>query len=443
MVNDLIHLFGPDRRSNHISANCREGAAIRAARERTSADLEFNEAGTPMQLPLVATCLFGAVQLLSVSGCVESVPGVSPLPPKVSVMYPQQREMADHEEFNGWMGADKTVDVRSRVRGHIIKVNFSDGQYVKKGDLLFELDPRPFEADVGAAEDKVRIYEAQEKAAVADAARYQSLLPQRAASEQETEKAVAAAAAMTAQVAAAKNEVLRARLDLEYSRITADIDGRISKAEMTEGNLVNAGGSDPLLTTIVSVDPIRVYFNVDERSMQRYAKSIGERGGSLADLLANLKDQQAVFEFALDGENEFTHEGTLRFGDNRVDPSTGTVQVYGEAPNDKGMFVPGSRVRVRLTVGKPYAAMLVPDTAILSDQDKRFVLIVDDKNTVRRRNVVLGAITDEGMRVIQPTDKQLEGEDPAQWQVIVDNLQRARLNYPVEVVSPTGGVAAN
>jgi RND family efflux transporter MFP subunit len=396
-----------------------------------------------MRLPLIATCLFGAVELLSVSGCVESLPAVSPPPPKISVMHPQQREMADHEEFNGWMGADKTVDVRSRVRGHIVKVNFSDGQYVKKGDLLFELDPRPFEADIGAAEDRVRIYEAQEKAAVADAARYQSLLPQRAASEQETEKAVATAAAMTAQVAAAKNEVIRAKLDLEYSRITADIDGRISKAEMAEGNLVNAGGSDPLLTTIVSVDPIRVYFNVDERSMQRYAKSIGSRGGSLADLLANLKDQQAVFEFALDGEKEFTHEGTLRFGDNRVDPSTGTVQVYGVAPNDKGMFVPGSRVRVRLTVGKPYTAILVPDTAILSDQDKRFVLIVDDKNTVRRRNVVLGAITDEGMRAIQPADKQLEGEDPAQWQVIVDNLQRARLNYPVEVVSPAGGVAAN
>jgi RND family efflux transporter MFP subunit len=357
-------------------------------------------------------------------------------------MHPQQRQLADHEEFNGWMAADKTVDVRSRVRGHIIQVNFTDGQYVKKGDLLFELDPRPFEADIGAAEDKVRIYEAQEKAAIADAARYQSLLPQRAASEQETEKAVAAAAAMTAQVAAAKNEAQRTKLDLEYSRITADIDGRISKAELTEGNLVNAGGSDPLLTTIVSVDPIRIFFNVDERSMQKYAKSIGARGGNLADLLANLKDQHATFQFALDGESEFAHEGTLRFGDNRVDPSTGTVQVYGIAPNDQGLFVPGSRVRVRLTIGKPSTASLVPDTAILADQDKRYVLIVDDQNTVRRRNVILGAITDDGMRAIQPADKPLESEDPAQWQVIVDNLQRARLNYPVEVVSSAGGVAA-
>jgi RND family efflux transporter MFP subunit len=380
--------------------------------------------------------------ILFAAGCAQTAPEVALQAPKVSVMHPEQRELADHEEFNGWMAADKTVDVRSRVRGHIIKVNFTDGQYVKKGDLLFELDPRPFEADIGVAEDKVKVYEAQETAALADAARYQSLLPQRAVSEQETEKAIATAASMTAQVAAAKNDVQRAKLDLEYSRITADIDGRISKAELTEGNLVNAGGSDPLLTTIVSLDPIRIYFNVDERSMQRYATSIGARGGSLADLLANLKDQQATFKFALDGETEFTHEGTLRFGDNRVDPSTGTVQVYGVAPNDKGNFVPGSRVRVRLTIGKPFTALLVPDTAILSDQDKRYLLVVDEKNTVRRRNVTLGAITDDGMRVVRPADTLAEGDDPAKWQVIVDNLQRARLNYPVEVISDSGKVAA-
>jgi RND family efflux transporter MFP subunit len=386
-------------------------------------------------LTLVASGLFAV-------GCAGPAPEVALQAPKVSVMHPEQREMADHEEFNGWMAADKVVEVRSRVRGHIIKVSFADGQYVKKGDLLFELDPRPFEADIGVATDKVRIYEAQEKAALADAARYQSLLPQRAVSEQETEKAIATAASMTAQVDAAKNDVQRAKLDLEYSRITADIDGRVSKAELTEGNLVNAGGSDPLLTTIVSLDPIRIFFNVDERSMQRYAKSIGARGGSLADLLANLKDQQATFKFALDGETEFTHEGTLRFGDNRVDASTGTVQVYGVVRNDKGMFVPGSRVRVRLTIGIPYQALLVPDTAILSDQDKRFLLVVDEKNTVRRRNVILGALTDDGMRLVRPAEKPAEGDDPAQWQVIVDNLQRARLNYPVEVVSAAGKVAA-
>jgi multidrug efflux system membrane fusion protein len=347
-------------------------------------------------------------------------------------MRPEQRELSDYEEFNGWMAADKIVDVRARVRGHIQKVNFTDGQFVKKGDSLFELDSRPFEAEVGKARDSLRVFAAQKTAADKEEARLRLLQTKGGASVQQVEKAEADALALAAQISAVQNQIDRTELDLEYSRITADIDGRVGKAELTEGNLVNAGGSDPLLTTIVSVDPIRIYFNVDERSMQRYAKSIGAQGGSLTDLLANMKDREASFAFALDGEKGFTHEGKLRFGDNRVDPSTGTMQVYGIVPNRDGMFVPGSRVRVRLTIGMPYMATLVPDTAILADQDKRYVLVVDDEKTVRRRNVSLGAITDDGMRAILPAEKSADGENIAEWQVIVDNLQRARINYPVE-----------
>jgi RND family efflux transporter MFP subunit len=321
------------------------------------------------------------------------------------------------------------------VKGHINKVHFTDGQYVKKGDLLFELDPRPFEAEIGKASDNLKVYEAQKVAADKEEARLRTLQTKGGASLQQVEKAEADALALAAQISGTKNEIARARLDLEYSRITADIAGRISKAEMGAGNLVNAGGSDPLLTTIVSLDPIKVYFNVDERSMLRYAKSVGESGGNLSKLLANMKDRKAAFEFALDGETGFTHKGELKFGDNRVDTSTGTIQVYGTVPNPNGMFQPGSRVRVRLTIGKPYIASLVKDTAILSDQDKRYVLVVDDKKTVKRRDVTLGAITDEGMRAIQPAQKLPEGEKITQWQVIIDNLQRARLNYPVEIVS--------
>ena len=378
-----------------------------------------------------ATSLGAAILSLSFTGCEKAPAAAASEAPRVLVMHPEQRELSDHEEFNGWMAADKSVEVRARVRGHIQKVNFTDGQYVKKGDLLFELDPRPFQAEIGRAQDKIRVYEAQKIAADRDTDRYRELVPQRAASQKELDKAVATGASLGAEIASSQNEVQRVKLDLEYSR----------RAEMTEGNLVNAGGSDPLLTTIVSVDPIRIYFNIDERSMQRYAKGIGARGGSLGDLLANLKDQKATFSFALDGETGFTHEGILRFGDNRVDPSTGTLQAYGIVPNDKGTFIPGSRVRVRLTIGKPYKASLVPDTAILSDQDKRFVLIVDDKKTARRRNVTLGPITDDGMRAIVPADKAAEGDDISKWEVIVDNLQRARLDYPVEVSAPGRSVA--
>jgi RND family efflux transporter MFP subunit len=398
--------------------------------------------GYTLRLHLATLCCLLGLMLLAVSaGCGSKPIVVAPEMPKVTVMHPEQRQLSDHEEFNGWMDADKTVEVRARVRGHIKKVHFTDGQLVKKGDLLFELDPRPFQADVGKTRDSLKIFEAQKVAADREESRLRTLQKTGAASVQQVDKAEADALALAAQISAVHNLIDRAELDLEYSRITADIDGRVGRAALTEGNLVNAGGSDPLLTTIVSIDPIRIYFNVDERSMQRYAKSIGAAGGSLTELLANMKDRQAPFTFALDGETAFTHEGQLRFGDNRVDPSTGTMQVYGIVPNANGMFVPGSRVRVRLTIGEPYAAMLVPDTAILSDQDKRYVLIVDNEETVRRRNVTLGAITDDGMRAILPADELTDGENIADWQVIVDNLQRARLNYPVEVQMPSTSVA--
>ena len=256
------------------------------------------------------------------------------------------------------------------------------------------------------------------------------------ASTQQVEKVEADAKALDAGISGAKNEIARAELDLEYSRITADIGGRISKAELTEGNLVNAGGSDPLLTTIVSIDPIRLYFNVDERSLQRYAKNLGATGRKLTDVLAALKDVKSNFSFALDGETEFTHKGTLSFGDNRIDPTTGTIQVYGIVDNKDGAFVPGARVRVRLPIGKDYAALLVPETSILADQDKRYLLIVDDKNTARRRDVTLGRLTEDGQRAILPTDKPAESEKMENWWVIVDNLQRVRINYPVDPQKP-------
>jgi RND family efflux transporter MFP subunit len=391
---------------------------------------------------VAAHLLIGAGLCTTIAGCEEPPAAVAPEAPRVTVMHPQQRELSDHEEFNGWMVADKTVEVRSRVRGHIKKIYFTDGQYVKKGDLLFELDPRPFQAEIGKSSDTLKVYEAQKVAADKEETRLRLLQKKGGASVQQVEKAEADALALAAQISATTNEIRTKELDLEYSRITADIDGRASKAELSEGNLVNAGGSDPLLTTIVSVDPVQINFNVDERSMQRYAKSVGATGSKLTDLLANMKDRKAKFTFALDGETGFDHEAELRFGDNRVDTSTGTILVYGIVPNPNGMFVPGSRVRVRLTIGKPYAATLVPDTAILADQDKRYVLIVDDKNTVERRDVMLGAITDDGMRAIRPATKLADGENIADWKVIVDNLQRARLKYPVEAEMPAAAVAS-
>ena len=396
-----------------------------------------------MRLLLAVICgLLSGLSIVGFSGCAKAPAAVPPEAPRVTIAHPVQRELSDHEEFNGWMAADKSVEVRARVKGHIKKIHFTDGAYVKTGDLLFELDSRPFDAEIGKSKDSLKVYEAQKIAADKEEKRLRLLEKKGGAALAQVEKAEADSLALAAQISATKNEIRTKELDLEYSRITADIDGRVGKAAMSAGNLVNAGGSDPLLTTIVSVDPIKINFNVDERSMLRYAKGIGAEGGKLSDLLANMKDRKAKFTFALDGETGFTHTGELRFGDNRVDSSTGQIQVYGMVPNADGVFVPGARVRVRLTIGKPHMATFVPDTSILSDQNKRYVLIVDDKNTVRRRDVTLGPITDDGMRTIQPDTKLAEGEKIIDWKVIVDNLQRARLNYPVVAEMPSTKVAS-
>jgi RND family efflux transporter MFP subunit len=371
------------------------------------------------------------------AGCSHEAPPAGPAEaPKVSVMHPEQRDLTNAVEFNGWMQPDKIQEVRSRVRGHIKKVNFTDGQIVKKGDLLFEIDPRPFQASLDAAKAQVKAAEAALELATSETNRIRPLVRSGAATAQEYDVWVAKQHVAAADKNKADTGVQQANLDLEYARITADIGGRIGKAELTEGNLVNAGGSDPLLATIVSSDPIRVYFNVDERSLQRYARSVNATGKNVTEMLAALKDAQVDFTFALEGENEFKHTAHLAFSDNRIDPGTGTIQLYGTVPNPKGFFLAGARVRVRLPTGKPAPALLVPETAILSDQDKRYVLIAADQNLVKRRNVTLGVLTDDGLRAIQPADKLAEGEKAEDWWVIVDNLQRARLNEPVDPLKP-------
>jgi RND family efflux transporter MFP subunit len=382
----------------------------------------------------------GMLVLLSalLVGCSnEAPPAGAGEAPKVSVQHPVTRELTATLEFNGWMQPDKIQEVRSRVRGHIKKVNFTDGQIVKKGDPLFEIDPRPFQAELDATKALVKSAEANLELASKEVARITPLVQTGAATAQEFDVWVAKRLVAAADKNKAETEVDRAKLQLEYAHITADIGGRIAKAELTEGNLVNAGGSDPLLTTIVSTDPIRIYFNVDERSLMQYAQSQKAAGKNITVLLAALKDSQVDFTFSLEGENDFSHKARLSFSNNRIDPNTGTLQLYGTLPNKDGFFVSGARVRVRLPVGKPYRALLVPDTAILADQDRRYVLIAEgDKYVVRRRDVTLGTLTDDGMRVIEPTDKPVEGEKPEEWWVLVDNLQRARLNYPIDPQKP-------
>jgi RND family efflux transporter MFP subunit len=351
------------------------------------------------------------------------------------VAHPEQREIVDFAYASGWLAAPETVEIRSRVRGHIAKVNFVDGDIMKKGDLLFTLDERPFRAELDRAAEEVRIYEAQRVASQKDLARQTELLQKGGASRSQVEKLEADVAALGARIESAKQEVERRRLELEYARITAPISGRTSRALLTEGNLVNAGGSDPVLTTIVKVDPIYLYFYVDERSLQEYRDTRFKHDPE--------SPRKAVREFkipcffGLDGEEGYPHEGMIDFSDNRIDPETGTIQVRGAAPNPDGRLTPGSRVRVRAPVTQPYQALVIPDEAILTDQDRKYALVIGDGNVVLRRYIKPGRLLDDGGRIVLPRDGH--GSDIGTGDLlIVIGLQRARLNYPVEPLDRDG-----
>lgn len=388
------------------------------------------------RLTEIAAALLMCVVVAAAVACSKK-PEAPPLaPPKVTVAHPEQRTLVDEDNYNGWLEAAENVDVRARVRGHIAKVAFTDGQIVKKGSLLFQLDPRPFEADVGQARDQLRIAQAQKVAADRDYDRMKELVDSGAVSKQEADKSEARALSLAAQVEATKQDIVRKELDVEYARITAPISGRIGRAQLTVGNFVNAGGSDPVLATIVSIDPIYLYFNIDERSLQRYQKTLQER----IRRGETVKQAKFPFSFGLDSDQGFPNQGVLDFANNRVDASTGTIQVRGVVANSQGRFTPGSRTRVRIPFGDPYQATLVPDTAILTDQDKKYLFLLNEKNVVYRRDIKPGRLLEDGMRVVSAAEKGQEIK-PRDW-VIVIGLQRARINNPVEPMDSSGNPIA-
>jgi RND family efflux transporter MFP subunit len=384
----------------------------------------------------ISATLFTCLILAATISCSKKPEVPPPAPAKVTVAHPEQRTLVDEDLYNGWLEAAENVDVRARVRGHIAKVAFTDGQIVKKGDLLFQLDPRPFEAEVGRSRDQLRVVQAQKVAADRDYDRMKELVTSGAVSKTEADKSEARALSLAAEVEAAKQEIARKELDVEYARITAPIGGKVSRAQLTVGNLVNAGGTDPVLTTIVSIDPIYLYFNIDERSLQRYQKTYAER----IRQGTTVKQARFPFSFGLDSDQGFPNQGVMDFANNRVDQSTGTIQVRGVVANPQGRFVPGSRARVRIPFGDPYQAILVPDTAILTDQDKKYLFLLNEKNVVYRRDIKPGRLLEDGMRVVSATEKGQEIK-PSDW-VIVVGLQRARINNPVEPMDSSGNPIA-
>lgn len=318
--------------------------------------------------------------------------------------------ITDWQEYSGRLEAIDQVDVRPQVSGKLIAVHFKDGSLVNKGDLLFTIDPRPFEAELNRAKAQLASAEAQVTYSSANLGRNQRLIQSNAIAHQELDQAENEARSANANLQAAKAAVETARLNLEYTRITAPVSGRISRAEVTVGNVVSAGNGAQVLTSLVSVSRLYASFDVDE---QTYLKYISNQRNSA----------QVPVYLGLANESGFSREGYISSIDNNLNTTSGTIRVRATFDNPKGMMLPGLYARIRLGGGQPRAAILISPTAIGVDQDKRFVVVVDAKNQTAYREVKLGAQQD-GLQII---NSGLQVGD----RIVVNGLQRIRPGDPV------------
>jgi multidrug efflux system membrane fusion protein len=325
------------------------------------------------------------------------------------------------DEYTGRFDAVETVEVRARVSGYLTAVHFKDGQAVKKGDLLFVIDPRPFERALEQAQAELLQAQTKVQNAGLDVARGKPLVERRIISEKTFDDRESLVREASAAVKVAEAKVKTAELELSFARITSPISGRISRAMITAGNWISAGSvaGTTLLTTIVSDDPIYIYFDVSENNYIKY-KRLAERGvGSGA---ANVG---AAVEVELPDERGFPHKARVDFLDNRLDQGTGTLRARAVMSNKAGLFSPGLFARVRVTGTAPYTAVLLPDEAIGTDQTNKYVLAVGEDGTVSRKSIVPGPLYG-GLRVAR------EGLSGEEW-VITRGLQRAR---PGQKVAP-------
>ncbi len=330
-------------------------------------------------------------------------------PPPVSVAPAVKRQVQDVDEFNARLEATQLVDVRSRVAGTLDRVHFKEGQRVAKGELLFSIDSRPFAAEVARVEAQIAAVKSQLELARSEVVRAEKLMPIQGISAQELDQLRAAVLNGEANLKGAEAQLLTARLNLGYTRITSPMAGRVSRSAQTAGNLVGAG--DPVLTTIVSTDKIYAFFDASEAQFLKYQKAARPGSRELLPVLMGLSDEPG-----------FPHKGQLDFIDNRLNPATATIRARAVFDNAAGRFTPGLSARLQLGGTGSYDATLVPERAIGTDQTRKIVLAVGPNNIVTPKEVKLGALFD-GMRVVR-------GIEPGE-NIIVDGLQRAFPGAPV------------
>jgi multidrug efflux system membrane fusion protein len=343
--------------------------------------------------------------------------------PAVPISLPVQRQVTDYVDFTGRTDAVEAVDIRARVTGYLIKIPFKEGAEIKKNDLLFQIDPRPYEAQLEQAEGQVTLNQASLRLAKTTYARDRaiSLSVAGGVSQQQLDQDKAAVEEAEARVKAYQASVKVYKLNLEFTRVVSPINGRVSRYYLTVGNLINQ--DQTLLTTVVSLDPMHVYFDMDEPTLLRIRRAINE------GKIKRPSDGVVPVLMGLQGEEGFPHKGTINFVNNQVNPSTGSISVRGVFPNPVGpggarLLTPGMFVRVRFPIGQPHPALLVIDRAIGSDQGLKYLYVVDKDNKIQTRRIRTGALQEDGLRVIED-EKPGQGIAPTDW-VVVGALPQIR-----------------
>ena len=367
---------------------------------------------------LLATTTLALAFLLA--GCQQSngqegKGGAAPPPPAVSVAPAVARSIQESDEFTGRLEATETVDLRPRVAGYIEAVHFREGQEVHKGDLMYTIDPAPYRAELAKAQAQLAAVQTQAELAQTEQVRAKTLLGLKAISQQEYDQLTSAQHSADANVKAAAAAVAVAQLNVDYTALRAPISGRVSRTNVTPGNLVSNG--DPVLTTIVSLDRVYAYFDASEDSYLRYADQVrsATRTGAAA--------ARSPVQMGLANEAGYPHQGQVDFVDNRLNPQTGAIRARAVFDNADRRYTPGLFARIKLLGSRRTDAVLTPDRAIGTNQSMKFVLVVGDGNLAQVREVTLGPLVGS-MRVIR------SGLKPGEL-VVVNGLQRARPGAPV------------
>ena len=331
-------------------------------------------------------------------------------PPKVTVAKPVVREIVEQDQYTGRFDAIEYVEVRARVTGYLEKINFTDGQTVKKGDLLFVIDRRPYKAALEQAQAALASAKARQSFSQTDLERAQTLSRSGNISEQVTDQRRQASLTAQADVDSAQAALNNAQLNYDFSEVKAPVNGRISRRLVTEGNIVSA--DQTMLTTIVSLDPIYFSFTVDEKSFLKYQNSLGIGMGQTQ------QGKGVPIMISLSGEAKPTRKGTLDFVDNRVDNATGTILLRATVPNADQYIKPGLFGIVSMPATKPFQGVMIPDEAVAANQDKRIVYVLGPDNVIQQKDVVLGPKVD-GYRVIR---SGLKGDET----LVVNGIARVR-----------------